>query len=66
MMLNPLKWFGARYWIFMIPFLAGSFANCFKVAWFGFWPAVVVVLIATMMAVALFRFILDRHWTRKP
>ncbi|UJL72869.1 hypothetical protein [Agrobacterium vitis] len=50
----------------MIPFLAGSFANCFKVAWFGFWPAVVVVLIATMMAVALFRFILDRHWTRKP
>ncbi|MUZ53048.1 hypothetical protein GOZ97_07520 [Agrobacterium vitis] len=46
--------------------MAGSFANGFKVAWFGFWPAVGVVLAVTLMAVALFRFILDRYWTRKP
>ncbi|TWD58119.1 hypothetical protein FB480_101874 [Agrobacterium vitis] len=65
-MLHPRNWFGARYWLFMTPFMAGSFSNSFKVSWFGLWPAIAIVLVVTMGSVALFRFILDRYWTRKP
>lgn len=54
-----------KIWAFMVPYFAGSFSNGFKVSWFGFWPAVMIVVGFVFLASLLFNFILDRFWTPK-
>lgn len=56
--------FSARYWLFMVPLLAGILAANVRVSTFGLPLGTVVMIAVVLVGRIVFDILLYRYWTR--